>query len=787
MQHRVPDRLVGRVIDQRYEIVERLARGGMSTVYLAIDTRLDREVAVKVMAEHLSADPDFLDRFIREARSAARLSHPHVVQVHDRGAEDDAVYLVMEYVPGRTLRQVLDERGRLTPRHALAVVDPVIDGLAAAHEAGLIHRDVKPENVLIRHDGRVKVADFGLVRAVTAPSRSTTLLGTVAYIAPEVVLGEPTDARSDLYSVGVLLYELLTGRQPFTGASAVQVAYAHVNSSVPPPSRLVPGLSAELDELVQWCAATDPDNRPVDARALLEELRHIQSALSDDDLDSAGPGAVGADVPAVGSPARPPVHEPDDEPGPEADGTGATGLLGASPALAAAAARDTERTALPVRPGRPPRSVAVDDTVALDDVTVDDTETIGNSTRVIAPVAATTTLPGPPAPSRGAAGSDTDSPAPTTVLPVRHADDQDHGEDDGRHLGEDTGEDTRAVPVVRDATAAHGRLDSGRPAPVRSSGRARSPGRPGRGASATVSLHRGHPRRRGVLLVILALLVALVAGLLAWFFGYGPGVAVAVPDVRTSTVTAAQRSLAQLGLDGTVRRVNDEVAAAGTVIDTDPAAATSVRRFQPVTLYVSAGPRLYAVPGLTGRTAAEARAELAAVRLGVGTVSGTWSETVATGRVISQSPVAGSQRRGGTGVDLVLSRGRQPVAVPDVTGATEQQARQRLTDAGLTVAVAPARVFSSTVPDGAVTAQAPAGGQTPRGSTINLTLSKGPRMVEVPAVVGQQVDRARRQLEQAGFRVQLREVLGGFFGTVRAQDPREGTAPEGSTIVLTVV
>ncbi|OMH24258.1 hypothetical protein BKD30_08945 [Tersicoccus phoenicis] len=691
MQHRVPDRLVGRVIDQRYEIVERLARGGMSTVYLAVDGRLDREVAVKVMADHLTADPDFLDRFIREARAAARLNHPHVVQVQDRGADDDVVYLVMEYVPGQTLRQVLDQRGRLTPRHALALIDPVIDGLAAAHDAGLIHRDVKPENVLIGHDGRVKVADFGLVRAITAPTNSTTLLGTVAYIAPEVVLGDPTDARSDLYSVGVLLYELLTGRQPFTGASAVQVAYAHVNSVVPPPSRLVPGLSPDLDELVQWCAATDPDNRPVHAHALLEELRHIQSTMTDEDLDQAGPSAPDA------------------------------GLLAPSPALAASAARDTERTVLPERPDRPPRGMPAGIPG-------------GDRTEVIGPLAATTAISGP---------------------------------------GVVTGAPERAAADTSTVRPGH----AGAPLP-----------RPTRGGTAPVSLHRGHARRRGVLLVVLALLVALVAGLLAWFFGYGPGVAVAVPDVRTRTLAAAERSLAELGLAGTVRRVNDEVAAIGTVIDTDPAAATPIRRFQPVTLLVSAGPTLYAVPGVVGRTTEEARATLTGARLDVGTVSGAWSETVAAGRVLSQLPAADAQRRAGSGVNLVVSRGRQPVDVPDVTGSPERQARQRLADAGLLVALAPARVFSGTVPEGSVTAQAPAGGQAPRGSTVNLTLSKGPRMVEVPDLIGTQVDQARRRLETTGFRVEVREVLGGFFGTVRAQDPAGGgTAPEGSTIVLTVV
>ncbi|MCU1547758.1 MAG: serine/threonine-protein kinase, partial [Arthrobacter sp.] len=308
MQEYASDPLVGTLVDNRYLIQSKLARGGMSTVYLALDQRLERGVALKVMHPHMAGDPQFLDRLGREAKAAARLSHPHVVGVLDQGEDGRIAYLVMEYIKGHTLRDVLNERGALSPRLALALIDPVVEGLGAAHAAGLLHRDIKPENVLIAEDGRIKLGDFGLARAISTSTSTGALIGTVAYLSPELVLGKQADARSDIYSIGIMLYEMLTGRQPFDGDVPIQVAYQHVNSSVSAPSVLVPGLAAEVDELVQWCTANDPDQRPVDGNALLSELRHIRTNLNDAELDLQPPAAVPSALPAVAAaPGRPPA------------------------------------------------------------------------------------------------------------------------------------------------------------------------------------------------------------------------------------------------------------------------------------------------------------------------------------------------------------------------------------------------------------------------------------------------------------------------------------------------
>ncbi|MEU7328799.1 Stk1 family PASTA domain-containing Ser/Thr kinase [Streptomyces parvus] len=293
MDTTLQDPLVGQLLDGRYRIEARIAVGGMATVYRAVDTRLDRVLALKVMHPALATDVSFVERFIREAKSVARLAHPNVVAVFDQGAEGAYVYLAMEYVAGCTLRDVLRERGALQPRAALDILEPVLAALGAAHRAGFVHRDMKPENVLIGDDGRVKVADFGLVRAVgTATDTTGSLLGTVSYLAPEQIEHGTADTRSDVYACGVVLYEMLTGAKPHTGENAAQVIYQHLNSDVPAPSAVVPGLPVALDSLVASATARNPEVRPHDAVLLLAETREARAGLTDAELDAVPPQAL---------------------------------------------------------------------------------------------------------------------------------------------------------------------------------------------------------------------------------------------------------------------------------------------------------------------------------------------------------------------------------------------------------------------------------------------------------------------------------------------------------------
>jgi beta-lactam-binding protein with PASTA domain/tRNA A-37 threonylcarbamoyl transferase component Bud32 len=643
------DALIGRTLDGRYRVLRRLADGGMATVYLALDERLDREVALKVMREHLVHDESFVTRFRREARSAASLSHPNVVAVYDQGRDGDVMYLVMEHVPGLTLREVMREEGPLSPRAALDVLEPVLLALGEAHANGLIHRDVKPENVIINDNGTVKVADFGLARAVTSQTVTSTsgvLLGTVAYLSPEQVERGVADARSDVYAAGLMLFEMLTGTKAVDGDTAIHVAYQHVHGGIPLPSSRVPGLDPALDALVAAATARDPDDRPADASALLALLRRTRSSLSPAGLD-----------------ARP-------------SGTDAV----------AAAALPTATAALPVH-----RAGAA-------------TPSGGVATRPHTDTRALALPPNPPAPLEG-------------------------------------------VVVA------------------------------GRGGPA-----RGGNRRWWPAIVA----SALIAALTAWFFILGPGAMATVPSVEGRSQAEAVDAVSEANLSAQVTEAFDETVPKDQVISTDPAAGDTIQRGAEVSLVVSKGPERYEVPPVVGMTLAEATTRIGEVNLTVGDVREVFHESVPDGQVITAEPGPGASLKKGTAVEMTVSKGRKPIEVPDQTGKDATAATRALEKLGLEVD-AKEQQNSDTVPKGSVISQSPRDGTLFKGDTVTLVVSKGPVLVDVPNVVGQQVDQARQALEAAGFKVTVRKALGGFFGTVRLQDPASGKAPKGSTITLTIV
>ncbi len=705
MQEYTSDALVGTLVDNRYLIRSKLARGGMSTVYLATDRRLERDVALKVLHPHMAGDPQFLDRLGREAKAAARLSHPHVVGVLDQGDDGPLAYLVMEYIKGHTLRDVIKDKGALTPRLALALIDPVVEGLGAAHAAGLIHRDVKPENVLIADDGRIKIGDFGLARAITTTTSTGALIGTVAYLSPELVMGRQADARSDIYSLGIMLYEMMTGRQPFDGEVPIQVAYQHVNSTVGPPSALVPGLAEELDELVQWCTANDPDKRPVDGNALLSELRHIRTNLSDAELDLRPPGALPAAAGSGPAPALPPAP-----PGP-AGGEAPTELLGSL----------RQHTEVIARGSNP-----------------------------------TTVLAGSPRP--GAYGP---LAAPEEAEP-------------GAYAAASTDEpDERHGPASKRAQR---KLD-----------REAEKARQRAAATPSRSLRGGDPRRRAVGWVLVLVLVALLAAAAGWFFGMGPGSQGTIPPLANKTVAEAQQLLRTAGFDSTTRDVFDDDVSPGLVVGSEPRAGAVARKFQSVSLAVSKGPQLFALPDLKGKTLDAAKTALNAAGMALGPVTDSYDEAVPAGTVLAQKPGKGTPAKHGTPVSLTVSKGPRPIPVPDVRGKDQDAAVKAVEAAGLKAVVAPEPVFDRNVPEGAVVSQDPATGNLTKGGAVTLTVSKGPRLVDVPSFIGKQASEARRQLEALGFEVRIENIFGGFFGTVREQDPKDTRAPEGSVVTLKVV
>ncbi|MEO5534805.1 MAG: Stk1 family PASTA domain-containing Ser/Thr kinase [Pseudolysinimonas sp.] len=629
------DPMIGRLIDGRYQVRSRIARGGMATVYLATDLRLERRVAVKVMHGHLADDSAFKERFIQEARSAARLAHPNVVNVFDQGQDSESAYLVMEYLPGITLRELLEEYGTLTPQQTIDITEAVLNGLQAAHKAGIIHRDLKPENVLLADDGRIKIGDFGLARAASQNTATgAALLGTIAYLSPELVTRGVADTRSDIYAVGIMMYEMLTGEQPFTGEQPMQIAYRHANEPLPLPSAKNPRVPAELDEIVLWATAKDPEARPADVRVLLEQIHDTEALI---DLASTGPQKP------LTTRAFPNTRPPQ-------RGTGAmTSVI--TPAITDAA-----------RPERPLANA--------------ETQVLGSR------------MP-------GAAG---------TALAV-------------------------AEPAAR----------------------------------------RRQPRRWIPIVAILAVLLLALGT--AWWFVFGPGARVTIPDsIRGATVEEATTTLTGLGLEvssatGTAYSVTAPV---GTVAESTPAIGEPVGKGVSVTLLISQGPEPFDVSALqAGMT------EVAANDV----VASHWTQKdteyrfdAATGKGLLLDALDGD---GKTLLGVAQYGDQQPITlvvsagpVPPVAGLTVADATSALSAVKLSVDAGKAQQnYDDTVPEGSVIGIVDPGGPLRPNDSVGLNLSRGREPVTVPNIVGHTWTEAKQMLTDAGLRWTLERDIDTFLAS----------------------
>ena len=637
------DPLIGLLVDERYRVTRRLARGGMATVYVAQDERLDRPVALKVMHPHLADSAAFVERFRREARSAARIVHPGVVSVFDQGIVTGQGFLVMELIDGTNLRQLLRAQGAFTIPQALRYTTDTLEALRAAHRVGVIHRDINPENILVPTDGPAKVTDFGLARAASEVSMSSTgnMLGTVAYIAPEIATTAEADARSDIYSVGIMLYEMLTGAVPWAGESPLQIASHHVSDNVPSPSAAQPWIPREIDDLVAALTARESANRPADASDAIDLVARAAATIPSDLANRR------ADV-----------------------------------------APEERQRAL---------------------------ETSALNTEIM-PAQFTRPLP---------------APASSSVALV--------------HTSGATQVAAAASPPKKSARAA-----------------------------------------AWIVLVVLLLVVAGVGGHW-WWTEYGPGSYLTMPETTGRTLTDVQADLDALGLHTQVEEEFSDDVDTGSVTRSDPEGGSSVHKRAEVQLYVSKGVDMKTVPELTGKSQDEAQRSLTEAGLTVGAITDAYSEDVPQGQVISQSVAAGTSLAHDSAVDIVLSKGRQPLTVPTLSGLSASAAKSAIEDLGLVAA--PTDAYSDTVAEGQVISQQTREGSTlHRGDSVAYTVSKGPEKVAIPDVVGLQREEARSRLESAGFTVKEEAVLGGFFGTVRSSDPAAGTmTKKGSTVTITIV
>ncbi|MCH8612648.1 Stk1 family PASTA domain-containing Ser/Thr kinase [Arsenicicoccus dermatophilus] len=687
----------GRVLDGRYRLVRHVADGGMATVWEALDERLERSVAVKLLRPGLADNQAFADRFRREARAAARLNDPRVVAVYDQGADGVDMFLVMELVRGRTLREVVQAEAPLTPRAALDLLIPVAEALGLAHRAGIVHRDVKPENVIIREDGQVKVADFGLARALTtqtATAASSTILGTVSYLSPEQVEHGTADARSDVYAAGLILFELLTGRKAFQGESPIHVAYQHVHTQVPAPSSIVPGIPEELDELVAVAAHRDPSRRSGDGTQLAARLRQVRAALTSAQLD----GRPSAQAPGV-----------DDPTVALTSGTDLTGARVVEPVPGAEAGTDGDDRASCAPGASLPDTAGSAAGSATDHGSASRTAEVSRRAETVAITqeapAGKAPLPDPLVLGRPIDGDEIERPrrrVPAKVVVSLVALLALGGTGGGWWLVTGPGAMTKVPPLGRiHVDEARSRLQRAHlEAAVEEVYDETVPV----GMVVRSSPDQGTPLHRtdDVSLVV----------------SRGPE-RHPVPALAGRSQADAERALRDARLaPGTIRTSYHEQVPAGAVIGTDPAPGTSLRPFTKVALAVSRGPRPIPVPSVLGRTPTSARKVLSEVGLGYAeNPARAFSSTVPDGSIVTQSPATGTLHAGQS-VTVTLSKGPEMVLVPGVVGRSKDDARQALEAAGFTVKVTSplGEVF------GLVSRQSPGPTRMPRGSTVTIVV-----------------------------------------------------------------
>ena len=668
------------ILNDRYEMQQRIGRGGMADVYLARDILLDRLVAIKVLFPEYATDPAFVERFRREAQSAANLNHPNIVSVYDWGRSNNTYFMAMEYVPGRTLAEALHDVGQITAMKAAEVGIEVAAALSFAHRGNVVHRDIKPGNILIGSNGQLKVADFGIARALGSAADSSltqvgAVMGTAAYLSPEQAQGGQPDPRSDLYSLGIVLYEMVGGRVPFSGDNPVSIAYKQVHEAPQPLNQLASDVPRAFEAIVARLLAKDPDLRYATAEAARDDLRRFRDGIPVQALADAinrrngDPTPIGTAAPTTVIPAGPMVGGPDDVAAASTQSMATTAIPSSQATTA------MPRTTINANPDLPPGYTASNAVVPTDDLQRKRTAIVIGAISatvllIIGAVVAVLALSG---------GS---TAAPTIAVP----DVTNQVLEDAVITLKDLG--FEVVPVAEETTTVDTNV-----------------------VWKQVPLP-GEEIKEGETVTIV----------------YNPSNApMAVPNLTGLTIDQARTALLNLGLTiGVITPQNDPTAPADTIIASVPKAGDQVLGGATIDLTVSQGSGVVQIPNVQGQTSQAARSVLEGEPYKfLITVVEEASATVESGRVTRTSPTIGGDTTKGSAVTIYVSTGQATIAVPLVSGLTEAQARAKLTSTGFIVKVEYIEVTAGNANDGRVIAQDPSMNvQSTPGSQVLLKVGK---------------------------------------------------------------
>lgn len=715
--------MTGNLIAGRYEILEQIGRGGMARVYRAMDLNLGREVAVKVLLESFAKDPEFIERFRREAKASAALDHPNIVRIYDFAETQNLSFLVMELVRGEDVRAKLARVGRFSINEAVRIIMSVLDAVQAAHNAGFIHRDLSAKNVLIANDGTVKVSDFGIARVLGEHTLAKTgcLVGSVQYISPEQAAGDETDARSDIYSIGVLFYEMLAGRLPFIADNPVQLALKHIRETPLPPSEFCPQLPRAVEDVILKAMEKEPDDRFPDAAFMADSLRlafpEANSSQFNDAVDYGDAAIISG---AAGA------YAADDFGGYQPDGEEAEAGIGR------------------IFDGS-------DEDYALDaaDISDDDDYFENAQTLVRAPL---------PEINPGEYDEDYDSD--------NDGDYDEYGEDYDEDDYDDYGDDDYDEYDDEDSAISQPQA------------------KPAKEARKKTPRERRESFAKKFLTFTILVLVAMVvgAGSMVWkTLNSGPSIE--VPDVVGQPVSAATQALADMNL---VLKVQEQVMSKdqppGIIVNQIPKAGGKLSANGTVYVTVTRGEEQITVPDISGLKEEDARRLLEKLGL-TAWISYEDHSEVAKGVVFRQEPGAGAHVFRGDSVSVIVSSGAGGITMPGVVGQKEKQAREILEDLGFTVVLASEITSDKEEPGTVAEQEPPAGAKVKKGQKVTLKLYAEKREITVPDVVGLSPEAAASELKAARLDIQV-EGEAGSDGVVTKQVPPAGTVFSGHTVIV---